>query len=47
MPPEVAVTPATSGVGHCFFQRIVPVAASIACSQPRAWSRGSGVTAPP
>jgi hypothetical protein len=34
--PDVAVTPATSGVGHWLRQRTLPVAASIACSQPLA-----------
>src|SRR4030095_16718694 len=33
-PPDVAVTAATSGVGHCFFQRTVAVVLSIACSPP-------------
>src|SRR5215469_16739776 len=46
-PPEVTVTAATSGVGHCFFQRSLPVVLSIACSQPLDFSLGSGVTLPP
>ena len=35
------------GVGHCFFHRTFPVALSTAVNQPRAWSFGSGTTAPP
>jgi hypothetical protein len=44
MPPDVAVTPATSGVGEAYFQRSFPVEASNAVSQPFAFSRGSEAT---
>src|SRR5882757_6943089 len=46
-PPEVAVTAATSGVGHCFFHRTLPLPLSTAVSHPRACSLGSGTTLPP
>src|SRR5690348_9664023 len=36
-PPDVAVIAATSGVGHCFFQRTLPVVLSIAAAAAVSW----------